>query len=118
MHKQANLTGCPQTWNKYKTATNKVTSLIRKSKKGYYANQLNNSKSKTKDIWRTLKELLPNKISVNSPPIKDPQLFNNYFSSVGNELTKDFGHVMLPLFNTDHATTKFDILTIKLNSIL
>ena len=113
LHRQAKLTGSPQTWNKYKTARNKVTSLIRKSKKAHYANQLNNSKSKTKDIWRTLKELLPNKMSVNSPAIKDPQVFNNYFSSVANELTKDYGPVTLPLFNTDHVTTKFDFLTIK-----
>ena len=118
LHRQAKLTGSPQTWNKYKTARNKVTSLIRKSKKAHYANQLNNSKSKTKDIWCTLKELLPNKMSVNSPAIKDPQLFDNYFSSVANELTKDFGPVTLPLFNTDHVTTKFDFLTINVNSIL
>ena len=48
-------------WNQYKMLRNKVNIMMRDAKREYYTNEINNSAGDMSKMWKTLKELLPNK---------------------------------------------------------
>ena len=49
-------------------------------------------------MWNILKQILPSKKCNTSSDIQ-PDTFNEYFSTIGEKLTKDFGEVVLPELN-------------------
>ena len=93
----------------YKSYRNRLTSLIRASKKNYYNNLFSNNKNDMKKLWKNVNLLTNNKTSntkVNSIILKDKVLsqpqaisdaFNNYFSNIASDL-----EVKLPPSENDY----------------
>ena len=74
----------------------KVKSMIRKAKFNYYSYQINKLSNDSKSMWRTLKQVLPSKKNYSSNSDINPEIFNDYFSTIGKHLTEDFGDLVLP----------------------
>ena len=85
----------------YSTYRNKLTTLIRTSKRRYYAEKLEESKFNTKQTWKVLNNILgrhnrqkqmPSFFKVNDAHVSDPQIiadnFNSYFVNIGPELAR------------------------------
>ena len=99
-HKVAILTKDDELWSTYKTLKNKVTHLIRKSKKEYHCNFIEENQGNSRNIWKCLKRVIPksSKISphsleIDGAHISDPpevaNAFNNFFTTCAANLTKD-----------------------------
>ena len=72
--------------NAYRLARNKVNLAIRKAKKDYYHNIITTN---TGHMWSLLKTILPSKINTSRIPTNlTADMFNKYFSTIGQELTK------------------------------
>ena len=94
---------------KYKKYRNKLTTLIRLSRKLYYSNKLEGNKSNLNSVWRTINELIkrkktnyPDTIIENGNEISDPieisNMFNEYFTNIGPKLASTLDN------NTGHFT--------------
>ena len=83
----------------YRKLRNKVNMKLKTAKKSYYANKLLQATGKSKEIWRTLNEILHHKtkkqknidmITIDDTNEKDPHVIcnyaNTYFSNVGKNL--------------------------------
>ena len=96
LHKKANLSKNKNDFTIYKMLE---IVLYQRLKKSFYTKAIKTSKS-SHDIWKALKTVLPNKI----PDIIDPNLnankFNEYFGSIGSNLTKDFNNQDYKVFPT------------------
>jgi hypothetical protein len=69
---------------------NEVNRQIIISKQKYYKHDLQQNKSQ-KSMWKTLQSLLPTKKSSNDIPTElSPDDFNEYFSTVGDNLAQNF----------------------------
>jgi hypothetical protein len=88
-------------WNSYKYARNHVTNLIRQTKSEYYLAIIEQNMSNSKTLWKTLKEILPSKLSaVTNSVIVDGQTitdckaiataFNTFFLNIGESLASAF----------------------------
>ena len=94
--------------NKYKQYRNKLTTIIRLSRKLYYSHKLENSKNNTNSLWKIINDLIGNKKTAPSTntlmsegkEITAPNLiadeFNNYFTNIGpklaNNINSNIGH--------------------------
>ena len=88
LHKRAVKHKCPSLMRKYRLARNKVTLTIKKAKQNFYYNHINSS-SHPRHLWATLKTILPSKHNGNKIPFDlSPDSFNNYFSTIGQSVTK------------------------------
>ena len=87
-------------WENYKKARNNVTSSIRQSKRQFIANKIEQAGNSTKEIWQSLKYVIPGKkkdtqtasIKVNDEDINGQNLanlFNDYFLNIGQNLEKE-----------------------------
>lgn len=85
--------------DKYKKYKNKLTNIIRISKKEYYKNKLDNNKNNTKGIWNILNNIIRDGAKQNGLPkyfidkdIENYNMdevadsFNNFFVNIGPEL--------------------------------
>ena len=77
-------------WNEYKVLRNKVNTMMKEAKRDYYTNKIKDSAGNVSSMWKTLKELLPNKKGnlANLPSVcnSDMELaneFNKHFTNVG-----------------------------------
>ena len=114
LHKKANRSKNKNGFIIYKKVRNCVISKVKKAKKSFYTKAIKTSKS-SYDIWKALKTVLPNKI----PDIIDPNLntnkFNEYYGSIGSNLTKDLNnhdYKVFPIrseinFHFQYANTAF-----------
>ena len=50
--------------------------------------------------------------------LKDPQTFNNLFSSIGKNLTEKFGDVILPELEANPDSCSFEFIIVNQNDIL
>ena len=81
---------------KYKQYRNKLTAIIRLSRKLYYSNKIETNKSNTNSIWNIVKDIFGKKkhvntnITVNGREVTNPNesanLFNDYFVNIGPTL--------------------------------
>ena len=83
-------------WSKYKELRNKVNKMMRDAKREYYTDKIEESAGDTKNMWKTLKQLLPNKKgNITTLPTtcgNDTSLankFNKHFTSIGSESCKE-----------------------------
>ena len=86
---------------KYISYKNTLTNIIRIEKRKYFENRLSIFKHDTKNTWKVIKQAMNstikkseiNKIRSNGRIIESPKCmsntFNNYFSSIGNNLAKN-----------------------------
>ena len=102
-----------ESWTMYRKTRNYVTFLIRRSKSDYYNNTILSSNNNSKQMWKSLKEILPSKSKQSSASNFSPDQFNTYFSKIGNNLESHFPDtVSLPHMNvSDHTPFQFDIIT-------
>ena len=88
LHKKAVVSKSPTSMNAYRLARNKVNLAIRKAKKDYYHNIITTN---TRHMGSLLKTILPSKINTSRIPTNlTADMFNKYFSTIGQELTKHF----------------------------
>ena len=89
----------------YKIARNKLTHSLDISKKAYYTNLFSNSSSDPKMLWKNIEKIIkfkkPKSNQINlietkgeiiTNPSKIADTFNNYFVTVGSNLSKSFSH--------------------------
>lgn len=55
-HKRAQKTGLQSEWLAYRSMRNKTTSLLRESKRNYYSKQVDENKSDSGKLWKTLNQ--------------------------------------------------------------
>ena len=82
--------------NKYKTYRNKLTSLIRLSRKKYYSERIESNINNNNNLWQIVKDLIGTKTNASNTfinegkEITDPEqisnIFNSYFVNVGPKL--------------------------------
>ena len=88
---------CKANREKYKKYRNKLTSLIRLSRKMYYSQKIESNKSNTNSLWQIIKDLIGTKTKDTSntfinegKEITDPEqisnIFNSYFVNIGPNL--------------------------------
>ena len=89
LYKKAVKTKLEEDLNNYKTAKNKVTSMIRHKKKEYYEQVLVNNND-INSIWKVLNEVLPNKKYCQTVGKLTAANFVNHFSKVGEKISSQF----------------------------
>ena len=85
--------------HKYKIYRNKLTGLLRLSKKLYYRNYFLANQSNIKNVWKGIRQLVtlkpkesfkPSRIVIDNQEITDTKTianeFNNYFATIGSRL--------------------------------
>ena len=120
-----------QNKNNYKKYRNKLTTLIRLSRKLYYSDKLAQDKGDLNKVWKTINDLVknnkrncPDTITKNGVDIKDPteiaQTFNEYFTSIGPELASsiDFNVRHFADYICDHSETSLFFTPVTENEIL
>ena len=100
-HKKAVSTKNDAIWNQYKKLRNEVTGLMRKKKKDYYVTKLESSKN-SKDMWKAMNNIIPNKKNNNLiPPEMNANSFNEYFAKIGLSLADKHKDLNLPWKNPE-----------------
>lgn len=90
----------------YKTYRNKLNTLIKETKIHFYKNKFNSVSHNPKATWKLINEVVGNKainkdniqclkidnkiIDVNNELIKAYNVFNEYFNTIGSQLSKKF----------------------------
>ena len=69
-------------------------------------------------MWKTLKSVLPSKKDYSSSSETDPEVFNNYFSTIGERLTSNFGQLELPNFEVNSELPGLSFVVTNSNDIL
>ena len=113
----------------YKALKNRITSLIYSSKKEYYSKYFNEYSNNIRKVWIGIKGIIniktkdqnsPNCIEVNNELITDnnkiPDEFNNYFSTVADNILKENKTPILKTFdkylkNKNESTFVFEHCT-------
>ena len=81
-------------WESYKKARNDVTFAVRKAKRDFITKKINSTKDSSKEIWKSLKYLTPNKknsspinnVTIDNVPTRGKELanaFNDFFVNIG-----------------------------------
>ena len=118
LHKLAIRLNNFETWQKYCLVRNQITQVVRQAKAIYYKEQINSTDRNPKQMWKILWKALPsNKYSSQSSNIS-AQAFNDFFSSVSENLTSSFGDLHLPDIMIDTRTETFSFLTVDINFVL
>ena len=111
--------------DKYRKLRNKVTAEVKKLKKKYYADKLENTEQNPVQAWKTLKSMLPNNTTTNEMQTGDEEqmsnTFNNFFANIGKELS-----TAVPVLHDDNMFTpsvtscerKFEIQKVSESDIL
>ena len=100
LYKKALQSQCNLQFAKYKTYRNKLTSIIRLSRKLYYSERLEANKDNINSIWSTVNDLIGKKTPANTntffvdgQQINDPTTisnnFNSYFTNIGPNLASN-----------------------------
>ena len=98
-YKKAIITRCSDDWDEYKKERNNITSIINKSKENYFLNKIDGNKNNTREMWKSLKCLLPDNIKHTNEAIifknveiseaqKIAEYFNNYFIGSISDIIK------------------------------
>ena len=109
-------------WRKYKELRNKVNKMMKEAKRDYYTNKIDNSAGDTNNMWKTLKELLPNKkgnlstlptTSENDKCLAND--FNKHFTSIGSPSYQDASNYMA---NTTYCDNNFTFTPVTAEEII
>ena len=108
-HKKAIKTNQEVNWSSYKRLHNAITGKLWKEKSKYYSSKLT-GKQDSKQLWRTLCDLLP-KGERNTTSTRYQNLtantFNQYFTQIARTLSKRFQNVSLPLIAKARVSQDF-----------
>ncbi|CAB4043715.1 Hypothetical predicted protein, partial [Paramuricea clavata] len=98
MHKRARKSGSSVDWDEYKRLRNLVTSALRKKRRNYFSNKLNETRGNPKAFWDTLHLVYPGKsqqnviekLIVGGKELCDKQdianSLNEFFTTIANSL--------------------------------
>ena len=101
-HKKAVTSKNEEIWNEYKMLRNDVTNLLRQKKKQYYVTKLKSSKD-SKEMWRVMNNIIPNKKNNTLiPPEMNANKFNEYFAKIGLSLAGKHKDVPMPWKNPEN----------------
>ncbi len=76
-------------WGIYMELRNKVTSMIRDTKKDYFDNLSNEYKNDTRKYCKELRHIIGDKRNDNQvPSFFNSKIFNKYFAHIGNKVAK------------------------------
>ena len=110
-------------WKKYKELRKKIN-MMKDAKKRYYTNESNNAAGDMGKMWKTLKELLPNKKSnvttLPSTSKSDKDLandFNTHFINIGIDASKE-NTTSIECNHEIHATSKFIFSEISVDQVI
>ena len=111
-------------WNEYKVLRNKVNIMMKEAKKDYYTNKINDSAGNMSDMWKTLKELLPNKKGdlSNLPTVSNSDMelandFNEHFTNIGTASTPS--STSSRVYDHDrHGGNKFTFTKISIDQVV
>eukprot|EP00794_Sanderia_malayensis_P021030 gene21030-23083_t len=111
-------TGREEDWLKYKKLRNKVNNKKNQEKKSHFNELIQNSKDDPKQMWKNLKELVPNKITEQSQikrleingndetdSLKIAEHFNHYFVNIASKLADKFKRVTSTQATLPNQTT-------------
>ena len=98
---KAQKSGSAKDWELYRNIRNQTTNMIKQVKKTYYTDTIKENKDDSKQLWKTIKTLLPSKvhgkiseINVDGKQLCDPKqiadTFNAFFVQVGQKLAQRF----------------------------
>ena len=128
-YSKAHKTNNPQDWLMARKLRNQVNKLNKNLKKHYCNNAINENIKDSKKLWCTIRKLIPKNVSaVSNVQTKDgytcndeetANQFNDYFTSIGNDLAKKFKHdsnidnydANTSNVNVEHECFKFDAIT-------
>jgi hypothetical protein len=93
IHKKAVSNKNGDYWYQYKIKRNEVTNLIKTKKREHFTSKLKSAKN-SKEMWNTIKEIVPDKKSNNGVPQEmNADSFNEYFSNIGLSLAKQHANI-------------------------
>ena len=100
-HKRAVKTNKEVYWSNYRRLGNAATGKLRKEKSIYYSTKLA-GKQDSKQMWKTLKDILPKKTkSIHTRYLDLTAVqFNQYFTQIASTLCNQFGNFVLPSIST------------------
>eukprot|EP00794_Sanderia_malayensis_P002897 gene2897-3348_t len=111
-------TGREEDWLKYRKLRNKVNNKKNQEKKSHFNELIENSKDDPKQMWKNLKELVPNKITKQSQikrleingndetdSLKIAEHFNHYFVNIASKLAEKFKRVTSTQATLPNQTT-------------
>ena len=105
-------------WKEYKHHRNIFNASLKRLKKEYYTQIISKSQSDPRLMWKTLNNLLPSNKCESFTDKISPDQFNSFFSTIGQNLTSDFGDIVLPHFVVPHCDENFDFLEVNVNFTL
>ena len=72
-------------WSEYKKTRNLVNRTIKQNKFNYYKNVIKDNRGNSKQFWKEMSKIVPNKINANSIPKQmTAENLNIYFSTIGS----------------------------------
>ena len=74
-----------EAWEEYKVLRNKITKLIKKGKRKYATDKINENKNDPKKLWKVLNELTGRTSLSNSQSSINANKFNDFFNTIGND---------------------------------
>ena len=80
-----------KTWQLYRKARNFVTLTIKNAKLRYNESMINQYRNKPKELWKHIKRVVPKESNVVLNEIS-PDVFNEYFATIGEEVAKNMEH--------------------------
>lgn len=116
--RKATKTNDPIDWKNARTLRNKVNNLSKHLKKTYCSNAINENVNNSKKLWSTIKKLIPNNkpsiqsvqsdngITINDKETADQ--FNEFFTSIGNKLAKQFGNINSKPKSCNNTNSKYN----------
>ena len=129
-HKRAQKTGLQSEWLAYRSMRNKTTSLLRESKRNYYFKQIDENKSDSGKLWKTLKSSLSlNKKGINADCIETngkilhskreiSQGFAKYFRSAVAKIRASLSYLFFqPQSSPIQVNTSFKFSTISFDFV-
>ena len=101
LHRKAIRSNDTSDWNAYKLYRNKVTTMIRKSKETYFKVAINDCFGDSGKLWKTLKDVLPKKTSVNPSCLNVNGKILESEDDISNGFNKHFVDVALNLIESN-----------------
>ena len=118
-------------WLRYNKYRNSVIKMKDRLKRDYYQKSINDNKSDSRKLWKTLQNLVPGSKSNNVTPLSLNQegkeisdkiemasIFNRFFATVGSKLGDTFNfsnteHISFPLNNDNFTFSQVRLSTVQ-----
>ena len=111
-HRRATIGNLEEDWRNYKKTRNKITAMVRESKREYYTTMIKANQGDAKSTWNVLKTLLPKRSNtvITSMNFNGSVLTN--FKDISNAFNKFFTDISIQLAHTIKTvqTSPMDLL--------